>query len=121
MASGRISRYETTSDALVRWKYALHATLIMPNETTDAYAKAGHLTQVEPVQKVISGLETAMAPLMDNVVVGETQRTVGLRQYVPTNGVDGHFVATDKGQAGRPDAVRFVEEALAGTDPSIGP
>src|SRR5262245_37586322 len=36
IASGKIKRYETKSDAAVRWKKLLHATLIMPNVMIDS-------------------------------------------------------------------------------------
>jgi hypothetical protein len=33
---------------------------------------------------------------------------------------DGHFVATGKGEAGRADVTRFIEQALSGQTPQIG-
>lgn len=90
-----------------------------PNATTDAYVKAGHVTQVEPVVKTVNGLDVAASGLTDNAVIGGAPRTVGMKQYNP-DGFDGHFVAMRKGQPGRTDAVRFVTQALAGASPQIG-
>jgi pimeloyl-ACP methyl ester carboxylesterase len=83
-----------------------------PNETTDAYLRAGRITHVEPVRNDVM-LDTAPSPLLSNVLVGGTPRTIGMRQYEPTGDLDGHFVATDKGQEGHTDAVRFLSQALA--------
>lgn len=92
-----------------------------PNPTTDAYVKAGHITQVEPAIEVVDGTPLPQ-PLLNNELVGPdgTPRTVGMKQYTPSDGVDGHFVATNSGEAGRADAVLFVVQALAGTAPQIG-
>lgn len=93
-----------------------------PNATTDAYVKAGRITQVEPVIDPVAGLLAAPQPLLNNELVGSegTPRTVGMKQYLSIGDVDGHFVATDKGQDGRVDALRFVKQALAGEAPQIG-
>lgn len=91
-----------------------------PNPTTDAYVKAGHVTQVEPVIEPVSGLNVKAKPLLSNELVGGVPRTVGMKQYTPSDGVDGHFVATNSGEAGRADALLFVVQALAGTPPQIG-
>lgn len=90
-----------------------------PNETQDAYAKAGDLTHVEPVLQTI-GLFEDSPPLAGNATVGGVSRTVGLRQYAVGGAEDGHFVATEAGHQGRSDVMRFLEQALTGQSPQIG-
>jgi pimeloyl-ACP methyl ester carboxylesterase len=90
-----------------------------PNETAAAYLLAGHITLAEPVLSRV-GVSSAPAPLSENESVGATPRTIGARQYMPKNGVDGHFVAVDPGQDGRPDVERFLDRLLAGKSPAIG-
>jgi hypothetical protein len=46
-------------------------------------------------------------------------RTIGLRQYEPAAGRDGHFVATEV-DAAHNDVTRFLLRALAGQSPQIG-
>ena len=64
-------------------------------------------------------------PLTGNDNFGDGPRTIGTRQYVPGldgEGIqrDGHFVATGKGEQGREDVTRFIEQVLAGETPQIG-
>lgn len=90
-----------------------------PEETMQAYSLAAGLTAVEPVL-VDYGLPTAATPLSGNVTRGAEAWTIGLRQYIPEGGVDGHFVSSSASAQGAADALRFVTQALAGTVPSIG-
>ncbi len=89
-----------------------------PEKTQEAYARSVNFTVVNPV---LTGLDLSAAspPLQNNVTVGGTRRTVGMRQYDPMGKVDGHFVAEDT-TAGRADLLRFVGQTLAGQSPQIG-
>jgi pimeloyl-ACP methyl ester carboxylesterase len=91
-----------------------------PEETQVAYARAAVLTAVEPILTDKLGLKTAPAPLSDNVPVGGVTRTVGLRQYQPKNGEDGHFVGVTAGQDGRVDVEHYLDLLLDGQAPAIG-
>ena len=66
-----------------------------PKDTQRAYAIAADLPLVPPEIEEIDGIEPAEEPLIDNIDVEGTTRTIGLRQYRPTDGRDGHFVATE--------------------------
>jgi pimeloyl-ACP methyl ester carboxylesterase len=90
-----------------------------PEETQAAYALAGVLPLVEPVVKELR-LPHVTPPVRENQSADGTARTVGLRQYQPVGGVDGHFVGTRSGQPGRPDVEAFLEALLAGGTPVIG-
>ena len=59
------------------------------------------------------------APVSGNVTIEMTDFTVGLRQYAPEAGRDGHHVLTESPQT-RADALRFLLQALAGATPPIG-
>ncbi len=88
-------------------------------ETLKAYAHSASLTLVGP-QLVDIGLGMpAMAPLNGNVMIAGAAFTVGLRQYQPNPGDDGHFVSTQTTD-GRADVTRFVLQALSGATPDIG-
>ncbi|AKF08544.1 alpha/beta fold hydrolase [Sandaracinus amylolyticus] len=89
-----------------------------PERTMSAFARSAALPLVLP-ERVAIGLPTIASPARGNVTVGGTTRTIGLRQYAPPDGVDGHFVST-RSDEGRADATRFVLEALAGETPTIG-
>ncbi|MDQ3036545.1 MAG: alpha/beta hydrolase [Myxococcota bacterium] len=86
--------------------------------TMNAFARSASLSMVAP-QLADIGVATVDPPLSGNATVGGEVRTVGLRQYAPPDGVDGHFVSTRAVQ-GRADATRFVLESLAGGTPTIG-
>ncbi|MCS6797615.1 MAG: hypothetical protein NZ898_03635 [Myxococcota bacterium] len=88
-----------------------------PEPTMQAYALAAGLTAVRPVH-VEFGLRAADPPLRGNEMAASGPRTVGLRQYRPESGADGHFVATSG--PGRADVEAFLRAALAGDVPSIG-
>jgi pimeloyl-ACP methyl ester carboxylesterase len=90
-----------------------------PVRTQAAYAHAARLTVVTPFVDDLK-LPTAAAPLSLNETIGGTQRTVGLREYSPKDGEDGHFVAVEAGQNGRPDVERFLQQLLAKQTPEIG-
>ncbi|HJL20153.1 MAG TPA: hypothetical protein RMH99_31090 [Sandaracinaceae bacterium LLY-WYZ-13_1] len=87
--------------------------------TMAAYARSASLPHVAPELVDVGLGETRPPPVSDSVRVVEVPFTVGLRQYEPAPGDDGHFVATRVAQA-RADAVRFVRQALAGATPTIG-
>jgi len=85
-------------------------------ETMTAYARAGRLPHVTPALANLD-LPESPAPLSANVAFDTVDRTIGLRQYDPTSGEDGHFVSTD---TGRDDVLRFMRQALSGAVPTIG-
>jgi hypothetical protein len=87
--------------------------------TMRAYAVAGQLMLVEPVLEPLSGVLTREPPLAGNRSVGGSSWTIGLRQYEPPEGVDGHFVSTETPQA-RADVLRFLQHAADGLTPPIG-
>lgn len=112
-----------------------------PEDTQQAYAKAGRLLHVENVL-VSMGLEVAAEPLLMSDTLGGVPRTVGVRQYEPveipaptkdttdeTKGLsgsgstatvfEGHFVST-RDPVARRHVVRFMSQALAGQQPQIG-
>ncbi len=86
-----------------------------PPVTLGIYAKAGGLTQVNPELDDI-GLTAVDAPLSGNEHTDTI--TLGMRQYDPPSGRDGHFVVFDV-QTANDDMVRFLSEAVSGV-PSIG-
>ena len=90
-----------------------------PVETQTAYALAGRLTAVAPLTPDVP-LTQANGPLVENVSVGGTPRSVGMRQYTPVPPSDGHFVGVSVGQPGRPEVERFLDMLLAGMPPEIG-
>lgn len=58
-------------------------------------------------------------PLSGNVTVGTAKVTLGMRQYGPPSGKDGHFVAFDV-PAANADITRFLGMAAEGAVPAIG-
>jgi hypothetical protein len=86
--------------------------------TMQAYAVAGNLVQVLPTL-VNFDLPTREPPLAGNAQIDGQGWTIGLRQYQPPPGVDGHFVALESSD-GRADVLRFLLGALAGETPEIG-
>jgi predicted esterase len=86
-----------------------------PPVTLGIYAKAGRFTQVNPELEDI-GLAAEDAPLAGNEQSGMI--TLGMRQYEPPSGRDGHFVVFDVPTANE-DMVRFLTEAVSGV-PNIG-
>ncbi len=91
-----------------------------PVQTQRAYASAASLTVAEPVLDSMLKQPSAPSPLVDNELVGGAARTIGLKQYAPKGSTDGHFVATDPGQDGRPDVEHFLDLLLSGQEPEIG-
>ncbi len=89
-----------------------------PESTQRAYARAANLPVVgdDPANL---GLTRVQAPMSENVELDGVARTVGLRQYTPAAGEEGHFVAFDSTK-GRPDVNRFLLQALSGQSPQIG-
>jgi hypothetical protein len=89
-----------------------------PEETLQAFAVGARFMQVTPVLANFD-LPTHSPPLTANVLIDGTNWTIGLRQYQPPAGVDGHFVA-QQSTDGWADVQRFVLQALAGQTPLIG-
>jgi pimeloyl-ACP methyl ester carboxylesterase len=110
-----------------------------PEDTQQAYAKAGRLTHVENVL-VPMGLQVASEPLTMSDTLDGQPRTIGVRQYAPveiaaptedtsdetkgqsadgTTVLEGHFVST-RDPVARGHVVRFVSQVLAGQRPQIG-
>jgi pimeloyl-ACP methyl ester carboxylesterase len=90
-----------------------------PEPTLQAFGLAAGFTLVRPILTTEFMPTAADAPLTGNVTVGTSTFTVGMRQYAPPAGVDGHFVALQSTQ-GRADVTAFVQAIFAGTPPSIG-
>ncbi len=90
-----------------------------PEPTMQAYSLAAGLVAVEPVLRDY-GLATTPAPLSGNVTRDTSAWTIGLRQYMPEGGEDGHFVSSSASAQGAADATRFVVQALNGELPEIG-
>jgi pimeloyl-ACP methyl ester carboxylesterase len=104
-----------------------------PEKTQVAYLVASQLPFVTPILSEPSDISdfdntsvTLLAPpLTGNDNFGDGPRTIGTRQYIPgvdSEGMqrDGHFVATGKGEMGRADVTRFIEQVLSGQTPQIG-
>jgi len=96
-----------------------------PGVTMANYALAGGFALVsadigvgEPDR--IGTLAPRSAPLVGNVPVSGAQPvTLGVREYAPPAGVDGHFVAFDTASANA-DVVHFVSTLVARQPPQIG-
>jgi hypothetical protein len=88
-----------------------------PPVTLATFVKAGGFTQAEPELESID-LTPVATPLSANVALTVT---LGVRQYEPADGDDGHFVVFDVPQA-NDDMVRFFSTAYAaaGGVPLIG-
>ncbi len=94
--------------------------------TQRAFARAARLTMIEPVLTENDdgdpdpfGLETVAPPLAGNISAFDADWTVGLRQYQPDEGDDGHYVST-RTAMGAADTIRFLSQALSGQVPQIG-
>ncbi len=81
--------------------------------THDASAKDPEMIGDPP------GLAQKALPLAGNVKVGTASVTLGVRQYGPPTGKDGHFVALDVPSA-MADIARFLGMAAEGAVPQIG-
>jgi len=93
-----------------------------PEPTLQAFALAGGLPFVRPIltnPMQFNPPYQADAPLMGNAMIGTSAFTVGMRQYMPPAGVDGHFVALQSTQ-GQADVAAFLTALFAGTVPPIG-
>jgi hypothetical protein len=88
-----------------------------PPVTLDNYSAAGGFVHVAPVLVEVPGLAVAPAPLAGNFAMGTL--TLGMRQYEPASGEDGHFVVFDVPRANE-DMVRFLSMAASGEVPAIG-
>ncbi|HEX3774694.1 MAG TPA: hypothetical protein VHV51_09530, partial [Polyangiaceae bacterium] len=95
-----------------------------PPLTLREYAIAGNLGLVaaDPSATkpdVIDGLTAVPAGVSGNVTVGALKYTLGVREYGPPSGDDGHFVAFDVPSANA-DVVRFLAAGVGATPPPIG-
>jgi hypothetical protein len=90
-----------------------------PEETMRAFSQAGGYPLVRPLRSIEGGWQQSDAPLSGNATLDMMSFTIGMRQYEPPAGQDGHFVAT-RSEEGRADVTRFVLMALAGQIPQIG-
>ena len=88
-----------------------------PPVTMENYAVAGLLPQVTPALTELD-VPTQAPPAYGNVEHDGAYYTLGVRQYEPASGDDGHFVVFDVNQANR-DMVHFFETATVGP-PEIG-
>lgn len=87
--------------------------------TMNAYARSVGFEHIEPMLGDVGLGDPVPAPLSGNVTIEMLDYTVGLRQYAPDPGDDGHFVSTQTTQ-GFDDTTRFLLEALSGQIPPIG-
>lgn len=99
-----------------------------PEPSMQAYALAADLPLVRTCEAPgdcfalapIRRLPEIDPPASGNVgLPGGATRTMGLRQYDPPAGVDGHFVAW-RSEPGLADTLRFLRGALDGQVPAIG-
>ncbi len=88
-----------------------------PEVTMQTSALAGIIPHIAPHTTDLD-LPEEDAPATGNVDVNGNAYTLGLRQYEPASGSDGHFVVFDVEQANE-DMVRFFTTAATGT-PVIG-
>jgi hypothetical protein len=95
-----------------------------PPMTLREYAIAGGLDRVasDPTAKppdAIDGAADVAAGISGNVTVGSLKYTLGVREYGPPKGDDGHFVAFDVPSANA-DVVRFLSAGVGAAPPPIG-
>ena len=96
-----------------------------PPATLREYVIAGLLDVVAadssaPKPDQILGLKAAPSGVFGNVTVANVKYTLGVRQYGPAKGDDGHFVAFSVPSANA-DVVRFLSSAVSSADaPPIG-
>jgi hypothetical protein len=95
-----------------------------PPVTLREYALAGGLALVaaDPSAKspdAIDGATDVPAGVAGNVTVANLKYTLGVREYGPPKGDDGHFVAFDVPSANA-DVVRFLSAGVGTTPPPIG-
>lgn len=86
-----------------------------PPQTLAAYVLAGGFAHVGPELQPL-GLAAVGPPLTKNL---DETTTLGFRQYQPSEGEDGHFVALDVPVA-RADVLRFFSTAVSSEAPVIG-
>ena len=96
-----------------------------PPVTLATYALAGGLTEVAADTSVhapdrIGALVPVAPPLAGNVSRDAGAITLGVREYAPPAGSDGHFVVFDNAAANA-DMVTFLGMPAAGQVPRIGP
>src|SRR5690606_20083385 len=84
--------------------------------TMRAYARSAGLAHVEPELVAIGSGPLVPPPLAGNVTVEGAPYTMGVRQYTPDAGDDGHFVSTRTAE-GRADVLRFLMQAIHGVEP----
>ncbi|MBX3129681.1 MAG: hypothetical protein KF718_23400 [Polyangiaceae bacterium] len=96
-----------------------------PPVTLQHFALAARLALAAPDASVtapdaIGGLSPQPVPLSGNFTGASGALTLGVRQYAPPAGRDGHFVALDVATA-RSDLARFLGMVALGEVPDIGP
>ncbi|MFK7990515.1 MAG: hypothetical protein AB8I08_31125, partial [Sandaracinaceae bacterium] len=87
--------------------------------TMQAFARSANMPHVGPELVDVGVGDPVPPPVTGNVTVMDLPYTVGMRQYEPDDGDDGHFVST-RTTDGRADALRFLRMALSGETPAIG-
>lgn len=88
--------------------------------TMGAYARSVGLPHIAPRLVNINLGMPVDPPQSANVGVAGAQYTMGLRQYMPDAGEDGHFVSTQTAD-GRADVLRFLSTSITDAAPTIGP
>ncbi len=88
-----------------------------PEPVQQAYAVAARLPSVAP-QQVTLPLASVDAPLSENIDIDGNLMTMGVRTLLPTDGVDGHFVAR-RTDAGVRVTDAFLQAALQKMSPAI--
>ncbi len=96
-----------------------------PPITLREFAIAGQLDRVAADASAtkpddIDGAKDVASGVTGNVTVGTAKYTLGVREYGPPQGDDGHFVAFDVPSANA-DVVRFLSLGIGATPPPIGP
>lgn len=105
-----------------------HDDTFTPSKTQAAYAadtgisfaaRHSSVAMAEDVGSLEQADELPL-PVSGNRTINSKTVSVVLRQYAPSSGDDGHFVAFDIAEANG-DALRFLAGALSGVVPQVGP
>jgi hypothetical protein len=96
-----------------------------PPSTLATFALAAGLDLVAPHASVtdpepIGQLNPVASGMNGNAMIGTTAITLGVRQYAPPAGTDGHFVAVAVPDA-TSDIARFLGASIGASPPPIGP
>ncbi len=93
-----------------------------PPLTMEIYARASQMVLVEPDSSFDAepfSTPSSEFPLLASFGLDDVEYTLGMRQYGPPDGSDGHFVVFDV-PAANDDALRFLGMAASGLTPQIG-